>query len=134
MKNAISTCGRNAGKIWIALNVHGPLKKSGIIEKTKLKEKDFYTALGWLARENKIYRDGQLYDLRETNLTSKIGTDAGKVWNFLNSQGKCNVSTITKMTEIKTQDAYSAIGWLAREDKIRILKDKQIKYILNYDL
>jgi len=130
MKNVISNYGRNAGKIWTTLNVHGPLKRSSLIKETKLKEYEFYVALGWLARESKIRKNGQAYELKETNLTSKIGVDAGKVWSLLNSQGKCNVSNIAKITKIKIQDAYSALGWLAREDKIRISKGKQINYVL----
>lgn len=128
MKNTIHNYGRNAGKLWTTLNVHGPLKRGDLIKKTRFKENDFYTAVGWLARENKIYKNGQAYELKETNLTSKIGTDAGKIWNLLNSQGKCNVSNIAKITDIKIRDTYSALGWLAREDKIRISKGKQIQY------
>jgi hypothetical protein len=130
MKNAINNFGRNAGRIWATLNIYGPLSKNILIKKTRLKENDFYVAIGWLARENKIYKNGQVYELKETNLISKIGLDAGKVWNLLNSQGKCNVSNIVKINKIKIQDAYSALGWLAREDKIRISKGKQINYVL----
>jgi len=130
MRDITKNFGRNAGKIWTALNVHGPLKRSSLIKETRLKENDFYAGLGWLARENKIYKNSQAYELKETNLTSKIGADAGKVWSLLNSQGKCNVSNIAKITKIKIQDAYSALGWLAREDKIRISKGRQINYVL----
>lgn len=128
MKNVINNFGRNAGKIWTTLNVYGPLSKNILIIKTRLKENDFHAGLGWLARENKIYKNGSKYELKETNLTDKIGGDAGKVWNVLNSQGIIDVSTITKITQINKRDAYSALGWLAREDKIRISKGKQINY------
>ena len=56
MKNVINNFGRNAGKIWTTINVHGPLNRSDLIKKTRLKENDFYAGVGWLARENKIYR------------------------------------------------------------------------------
>lgn len=128
MKNVIHNFGRNAGKIWTTLNVYGPLSKNILINKTRLKEHDFYAGVGWLARENKIYKNGSKYELKETNLTEKIGGDAGKIWNVLNRQGIINVSTITNITQINKRDAYLALGWLAREDKIGISKGKQLEY------
>jgi len=128
MKNVVNIFGQNAGKIWTALNVYGPLSKDILISKTRIKENDFYTGLGWLARENKICKNGSKYELKETNLTEKIGVNAGKVWNVLNSQGDIDISTITKIAQINKSDAYSALGWLAREDKIKALKDKKINY------
>lgn len=131
MKNVVNIFGQNAGKIWTALNVYGPLSKDILINKTRIKENDFYKGLGWLARENKICKNGSKYELKETNLTDKIGVDAGKVWNVLNSQGDIDISTITKIAQINKRDAYSALGWLAREDKIKVFKDKKINYGLN---
>ena len=128
MKNVVNIFGQNAGKIWTALNVYGPLSKDILINKTRIKENDFYKGLGWLARENKISKNGSKYELKETNLTDKIGVDAGKVWNVLNSQGDIDISTITKIAQINKRDAYSALGWLAREDKIKVFKDKKINY------
>jgi len=118
MRDATKNFGRNAGEIWVTLNTHGPLNQSSLIKNTKLSLKDFYTGVGWLARENKIYKDGTFYRLGETNLTNTIGENAGKVWRLLNSQGEVNVSSIAKTQQIKIQDAYSALGWLACEDKI----------------
>ena len=128
MKNVVNIFGQDAGKIWTALNVYGPLSKDILINKTRIKENDFYKGLGWLARENKISKNGSKYELKETNLTDKIGVDAGKVWNVLNSQGDIDISTITKIAQINKRDAYSALGWLAREDKIKVFKDKKINY------
>ena len=122
--------GKSAGKIWRILNKNGPLSEQEIIKKIKMNKNNFYEGIGWLARENKIYKKGFEYNLGETNLINDIGSNAGKVWNLLNSQGKCNVSNIVKINKIKIQDAYSALGWLAREDKIRISKGKQINYVL----
>jgi len=120
--------GWNAGKIWNALNKYGPLNQSSIIKDTKLSLNDFYTGIGWLARENKIYKDMRFYKLGDTNLTNKIGEKAGKIWRLIDSQGQVNVSSIVKKTHIKIQDAYSALGWLAREDKIKTdCKNKLIK-------
>lgn len=46
--------GYNAGTVWVALNSADALGLKQLKKITKLKEKDLYAALGWLARENKI--------------------------------------------------------------------------------
>jgi len=129
MRDITKYYGRNAGKIWVSLNTYGPQSQSSLIKKTKLTLQDFHTGIGWLARENKILKKGILYNLGETNLTNIIGENAGKVWRLLESQGQVDISSIARLSEIKIQDAYSALGWLAREDKIKINgKDKHIKF------
>ena len=118
MRNIIEEFGQNAGKIWSTLNVYGSLSKTNLIKKTRLKVNDFYVGIGWLARENKICIDGSLYKLGETNLT-KIGEDAGEVWKTLNTLENVDISSIANLAQIGEKDAYTAIGWLAREDKIQ---------------
>lgn len=51
MKDKIGT---NAGLAWNALLV-GNLDIKALKKATKLNDKDVYAALGWLAREDKIY-------------------------------------------------------------------------------
>ncbi|MDO4725818.1 MAG: winged helix-turn-helix domain-containing protein [Porphyromonadaceae bacterium] len=46
--------GVNAGLVWNALLV-GNLDIKALKKATKLNERDVYAALGWLAREDKIY-------------------------------------------------------------------------------
>lgn len=128
MPNLNEKFGRNAGKVWVALNSKGPLSEASLLRNTKLSENELYAAVGWLARENKIYKDGNLYRLGETNLTNTIGANAGKVWNTLNSQKEIDVSSISKITQINIKDAYSALGWLARENKIEGTKPKTNQY------
>lgn len=50
----IDTIGTNAGSIWNALNEADALGLKQIKKITKLKDKELYAALGWLAREGKI--------------------------------------------------------------------------------
>ena len=50
----IDTIGYNAGLVWNALNEADALGLKQIKKVTKLKDKELYLALGWLARENKI--------------------------------------------------------------------------------
>ncbi len=127
----IKTYGQNAGKIYNELKNRGPLNQSSIIKDTKISLNDFYIAIGWLARENKIYKDTKCYKLGNTNLTNEIGENAGKIWRLLNSQGETNLSSIYKSTDLKFKDAYSAIGWLSRENKLKLVyKNKQILYKL----
>ena len=50
----IDTIGTNAGSVWNALNEADALGLKQIKKITKLKDKELYAALGWLAREGKI--------------------------------------------------------------------------------
>ncbi|MCM1504773.1 MAG: winged helix-turn-helix domain-containing protein [Muribaculum sp.] len=50
----IDTIGYNAGLIWNALNEAEALGVKQLKKVTKLKDKELYLALGWLAREDKI--------------------------------------------------------------------------------
>jgi len=130
VKDLASEFGEKAGKIWTTLNKKGPLSKRRILEITKLKENEFYTAVGWLARENKIFRKSEnFYKLDNTNLTPVVGANAGKVWNVLNVWGEVDVPTIKKLAEIDEKEIYSAVGWLARENKI-YADEKLAKYSL----
>ena len=120
MKNNIDNFGRNAGKIWRTLDKYGPLTEDELVKKMRLNKTDFYAGLGWLARENKISKRGRIYELSETNLTEKIGDNAGKIWNALNTNRDINITSIAKISQISIRNAYTALGWLAREDKIKI--------------
>jgi hypothetical protein len=127
MKRGVYNYGYNAGKIWKILSNGGPQSANNIMKKTKINDKEFYAAVGWLARENKIQKNGSYYTLGETNLTNVIGENAGKIWWEIEKHGEIDVSTISKNTNIKPRDAYSALGWLAREDKIEITSIRQTK-------
>ena len=50
----INNIGNNAGVIWNALNTNGKMTEPKLKKETGLASADFYTALGWLAREGKI--------------------------------------------------------------------------------
>jgi hypothetical protein len=124
MVDVIERFGQSAGKIWKTLNKYGVLTESTLKKNTRLTDKEFYAAVGWLARENKISKTGAKYQLSETNLTDKIGNAAGKIYNVLMKKGgETDVTSISRITKIKTNDAYSALGWLARENKIYTIED-----------
>jgi len=55
-------------------------------------------------------------------LIQSIGETAGKVWEFLNEKGESNIIQLMQGVEADAGLILQAIGWLAREDKIRIEK------------
>ena len=130
MRNVVGDIGFNAGTIWKALNGRGSLEKERILEIANISEDEFYSAIGWLSRENKISRDGQnSYKLSDTNLTPEIGNNAGKVWRVMKVWGEVDVSLIKRLAMIDEKHVYSALGWLAKEDKI-CFDEKLMKYSL----
>ncbi|MDE6489812.1 MAG: winged helix-turn-helix domain-containing protein [Muribaculaceae bacterium] len=50
----VETIGSFAGLVWNALSEADVLGTKQIKKITKLKDKELYAAIGWLARENKI--------------------------------------------------------------------------------
>ncbi len=55
-------------------------------------------------------------------MISKIGTNAGLVWNAVN-EGKKSAKDIKKATKLTDKDLYAALGWLARESKVQLNED-----------
>ncbi|MCX6665599.1 MAG: winged helix-turn-helix domain-containing protein [Euryarchaeota archaeon] len=118
MTNIAEEFGKNAGEIWKTLNTTGPLPESKLMQLTNLHEDEFYVAVGWLARENKICKNGPMYKLGDTNLAPKIGYDAGKIWKILETKGSVDIYDMATLAQIEERETYSALGWLARENKI----------------
>lgn len=50
----VETIGTNAGLIWNALNENKSMTLKDLKKATKLKEKEAFLSLGWLAREGKV--------------------------------------------------------------------------------
>jgi len=114
--------GFNAGRVWKALEMYGPLTETQLVEETSLRENELFAAVGWLARENKIRMEGDVYCLDETNLTFEIGGDAGVIWNVLNNNGELDTNHISRLIQKDERNIFSALGWLARENKIQLQK------------
>ena len=72
MINTLEQFGRNAGKLWETLNVKGSLTEAKLIETTSLRPYEFHIAVGWLAKENKVRKDGEFYRLDETVDTIEV--------------------------------------------------------------
>jgi hypothetical protein len=122
MINTVEQLGRNAGRVWETLNQYGSLTITQLIELTTLRPYEVYIAVGWLARENKIRKNNNIFHLDETNLTAEIGGNAGKLWKILEEEGEKNISYLSQCIQLETKDTFSAIGWLARENKIQLSK------------
>jgi predicted transcriptional regulator len=64
-------------------------------------------------------------------IKDQIGTNAGKIWHFLNENGESNISEIKKALSMKSSEVRMALGWLARENKVFFLADEdRIRVIL----
>lgn len=61
----------------------------------------------------------------------KIGESAGIVWCTL-SNNKCSWEELVKATGLNPLELAAAIGWLAREDKIRFEPEHGIVYFEVY--
>ena len=120
MRNIVDSYGKNAGKIWTTLETQGSLSENKLIKTTKLDEDEFYAAVGWLARENKIIKQGSVYRLGQsrTNWSKTIGRNAGKIWKTLENWGEVDAPYLPTLTNLTVRDAYSALGWLAKEGKL----------------
>ena len=60
-----------------------------------------------------------------------FGVNAGKVWRALKENGPMSAGAIVKQTKMKLIEVYGGLGWLGREGKIEILKEKKgVKYKL----
>lgn len=49
-----------------------------------------------------------------------IGSNAGMIWSLLEENACMNFETLKEETLLSDADIWSAIGWLARENKIEI--------------
>jgi len=124
MPEIIEYYGKNAGKIWRTLEKNGPLTTTKIMRTTGLNKEDFYTAVGWLAKENKISFNENTYQLKPQNYNDYIGQTAGKVWQVINIYDEIDARYLPRLAGVDEKDAFYAIGWLAREGKISAKKIK----------
>jgi Mn-dependent DtxR family transcriptional regulator len=47
-----------------------------------------------------------------------IAQTAGKIWNLLGQKNEISLAQLPRILKVKSEVAYQALGWLAREDKI----------------
>lgn len=63
------TIGANAGQIWQVLNEAEAMGLKQLKKVTKLKDKEVFAAMGWLAREGKLMIDVDPADPKEYIIT-----------------------------------------------------------------
>ncbi len=60
-----------------------------------------------------------------------IGSNAGKIWGVLSTEGELNISGLEKTTSLKKEDILLALGWLYKEGKIESKQvGKGVKFYL----
>jgi hypothetical protein len=64
-----------------------------------------------------------ILNVRRKVMIQPIGETAGKVWRVLNENGEARLSQLKRGIEADPNLILQAIGWLAREDKLRIEKN-----------
>ena len=52
-------------------------------------------------------------------MKDKIGEIAGKIWTILGEKQNVDILKLPKILKEKGEIVYQALGWLAREDKIK---------------
>ena len=53
-----------------------------------------------------------------TELMDQIGTSAGQIYEYLNSNGESSFAKMKKELDLKSNFADLGLGWLAREGRI----------------
>ena len=58
-------------------------------------------------------------------MNEEIGTVAGAMWHALHAKGEMTLAKLKKEIGGKSPIFECAIGWLAREDKLFLVREKQ---------
>ena len=51
-------------------------------------------------------------------MNENIGLNAGKIWKYLNEKGETKIIKLKKELDLTSEEAYLALGWLAREGNV----------------
>ena len=62
-------------------------------------------------------------------ITTKIGENAGLIWNELQG-GALTLKALKKATKLKNDDLNLALGWLAREGKVAFEEAEELTITL----
>lgn len=58
--------------------------------------------------------------MTEETVESLFGEKAGLVWEALDQNGPSTIGDIMKITTLRREEVYGALGWLGRENKIAV--------------
>jgi hypothetical protein len=59
-------------------------------------------------------------------METDIGHTAGIVWRYLSERGETSLSKLKQETKVADQILFMAVGWLAREGKLEIMRDGRV--------
>jgi len=59
-------------------------------------------------------------------INAQVGETAGKVWHLLNDQGPQTILQLRKKIGGSGELLGFALGWLAREDKVNLRREKKV--------
>lgn len=62
-------------------------------------------------------------------MKNDVGSDAGRIWHLLSEKGNLSIRKIGEMTNCKESLIFLALGWLARENKVRFLDKNGDLYV-----
>lgn len=61
--------------------------------------------------------------------TAEIGMAAGLIWSFLNTNGPASMARLVKELDAPRDLLLQGLGWLAREDKLLIVRSARGRMI-----
>jgi hypothetical protein len=67
--------------------------------------------------------------LGTNGMIERIGEVAGRVWRQLRAHGPASVASLAKSIGRSEPDIHMAIGWLAREGKVRALDGDRLTLV-----
>lgn len=68
-------------------------------------------------------------DAESDSLVAGIGLIAGKIWQTLDAEGPLSLGKLVKKVGVPRDSVMQGLGWLAREDKIRIVEQGRSRIV-----
>lgn len=62
-------------------------------------------------------------------MNADIGILAGEIWNFLLENGESDIVHVKLSLKITNTMVFLALGWLSREEKVEIRRDKHTLFV-----
>ncbi|MDA0839001.1 MAG: winged helix-turn-helix domain-containing protein [Planctomycetota bacterium] len=65
-----------------------------------------------------------------TDSVASIGGDAGQIWIYLYANGSASPTQLVRALKTTAANVHRAIGWLAREGKVDIVRQRGIERVV----
>jgi hypothetical protein len=59
-------------------------------------------------------------------METEIGDAAGTIWQYLDKHGETTLSSLRQRVNLSEQIVFMGVGWLAREGKLRFVREGRI--------